>query len=352
MSLMASRARERCVTPIGWSTIMLAALVAVAAVLVYRRDGVNGLTEILVHDMSLFGGILPRVLAGCLLGAFIAELLPHDKVSKSLGPKSGFKGLLIATAFGAILPGGPFTAYPVASALLAVGADFGATIAMVVSWTLIGYGRAVAWELPIMGTDFTLWRIVISLPLPLIAGGLRTLRLCPPLSRRSAMSASLAIDIILWASVAALGVMAWQRGRPLLVTSVREGTMDFIHIVPRIALGVIGSGYIAAIIPAEFIIRSLGPSSGWLGVLTAVVAGAATPGGPVIGFSIGAVALKAGGGSPQVLAYVVAWALFAFQRLVLWEIPFMPAKFVWFRAAVSLPLPFIAAAIAMAVGKP
>ncbi len=82
------------------------------------------------------------------------------------------KGLLIGTAFGAILPGGPFTAYPVASALLAVGADFGATIAMVVSWTLIGYGRAVAWELPIMGTDFTLWRIVISLPLPVLAGAL------------------------------------------------------------------------------------------------------------------------------------------------------------------------------------
>ena len=158
--------------PIGWSTIMLAALVAVSAGLVYRRDGVSGLTETLFHDMSLFGGILPRVLAGCLLGAFIAAILPHDKVSKSLGPKSGLKGLLIATAFGAILPGGPFTAYPVASALLAVGADFGATIAMVVSWTLIGYGRAVAWELPIMGTDFTFWRLIISLPLPVLAGAL------------------------------------------------------------------------------------------------------------------------------------------------------------------------------------
>src|SRR5437763_15962502 len=43
---------------------------------------------------------------------------------------------------------------------------------MVVSWTLIGYGRAVAWEVPIMGTDFTLWRIVISLPLPVLAGAL------------------------------------------------------------------------------------------------------------------------------------------------------------------------------------
>ena len=56
--------------------------------------------------------------------------------------------------------------------LIAVGADFGATIAMVVSWTLIGYGRAVAWEMPIMGADFTLWRIVISLPMPILAGAL------------------------------------------------------------------------------------------------------------------------------------------------------------------------------------
>ena len=166
------------------------------------------------------------------------------------------------------------------------------------------------------------------------------------------MSAALLIDILLWGSVAAVGFIALQRGRLVLTNSVREGAMDFINIVPRIALGVIGSGYIAAVIPQEIITGWLGPNSGWLGVLTAVIAGGATPGGPVIGLTIGAVALKAGGGSPQVIAYVVAWALFAFQRLILWEIPFMPARFVWFRAAVSLPFPFLAAAIAMVIGRP
>jgi uncharacterized membrane protein YraQ (UPF0718 family) len=166
------------------------------------------------------------------------------------------------------------------------------------------------------------------------------------------MSAALLIDIVLWGTVAAVGFLALQRGRPVLVASLRDGTMDFINVVPRIAVGVVGSGYIAAVIPQEIITGWLGPDSGWLGVLTAVIAGAATPGGPVIGFSIGAVALKAGGGAPQVIAYVIAWALFAFQRLLLWEIPFMPARFVWFRAAVSLPFPFLAAAISMAIGKP
>jgi hypothetical protein len=53
---------------------------------------------------------------------------------------------------------------------------------------------------------------------------------------------------------------------------LREGSMDFINIVPRIALGVIGSGYIAAVIPQEIITGWLGPNSGWFGVLAAVIA--------------------------------------------------------------------------------
>jgi hypothetical protein len=165
------------------------------------------------------------------------------------------------------------------------------------------------------------------------------------------MSAFL-IDGILWATVVSLAAMTWRRGRPVFSAAVRGGTLDFLNIIPRIALGVVGSGYIAAIIPSEVITGWLGPDSGWLGVLTAVVAGAATPGGPVVGFSIGAVALNSGGGGPQVIAYVIAWALFAFQRMILWEIPFMPERFVWFRAAVSFPFPFLAAAIAMAIGRP
>ena len=163
---------------------------------------------------------------------------------------------------------------------------------------------------------------------------------------------ALIIDILLWGSLVGVSVIAWRQDKAVLGTALRSGGMDFINIVPRIALGVIGSGFIAAIIPSEVIVGGLGPDTGWLGVATAVVAGAATPGGPVVGFSIGAVALKSGGGTPQVVAYVVAWALFAFQRVILWEIPFMPARFVWFRCAVSVPFPFLAAAIVMVIGKP
>ena len=78
--------------------------------------------------------------------------------------------------------------------------------------------------------------------------------------------------------------------------------------------------------------------------------GALTPGGPVVGFSIAAAALKSGAGAPQIIAYTIAWALFALPRLLVFEIPAMPARVVWLRVAVSLPLPFIAAWTAMRWG--
>ena len=55
----------------------------------------------------------------------------------------------------------------------------------------------------------------------------------------------------------------------MLVSSAREGAKDFINIVPRIALGVVGSGYIAAVIPPEVITGWFGPDSGWFGIIIA-----------------------------------------------------------------------------------
>ena len=163
---------------------------------------------------------------------------------------------------------------------------------------------------------------------------------------------TLAINLALWLVVAALAFVAVLRGRVLLTDGLREGAVEFIKLLPRIAIGVVGSGFIAEVLPKSLIAPWLGPESGLTGVLIATLGGALTPGGPVVGFSIGAAALKSGAGAPQVIAYTTAWALYAIPRLVMWEVPMMPARIVWLRAAVSLPLPFIAAAVAMLLGRP
>ena len=160
------------------------------------------------------------------------------------------------------------------------------------------------------------------------------------------------VDALLFAVAAVLGAIAASRGRALFVGSAREGALDFFKLMPRIMLGVVGSGYIAALLPQEVVGRWLGADSGVTGLIIAVAGGALTPGGPVIRFSIGAAALKGGAGTPQVIAYVTAWALFAVQRLIQWEFPVRPMRLVWLRIATAVPLPFLAALIAMALGRP
>jgi uncharacterized membrane protein YraQ (UPF0718 family) len=160
------------------------------------------------------------------------------------------------------------------------------------------------------------------------------------------------VDIFLWTLVAVLMAVAAVHGRAVVRASAREGVIDFLKLIPRIFIGVVGSGYLAEVLPQDLVGRWLGPDSGAIGVTIAVLGGALTPGGPVVGFSIGAAALKGGAGAPQVIAYVTAWALFALQRLFMWEIPVMPARLVWLRVAASLPLPFLAAAGAMLLGRP
>ena len=153
-----------------WSTATIAILAFAAAATVYARDGSEHFFHILLGDVTLFAEMLPKVLAGCLIGAFVTLLLPREMVARWVGHESGFTGLLIAAFFGFLLPGGPITIYPVAGAFLIIGADAGAVVAFIVSWTLIGYTRALVWELPFFGLEFVIWRIVEALPLPIIAG--------------------------------------------------------------------------------------------------------------------------------------------------------------------------------------
>jgi uncharacterized membrane protein YraQ (UPF0718 family) len=148
----------------------VAGVVGAAALTVYLRDGQARFIEILIGDVALFGEMLPKVLAGCLIGAFLTLLLPREMVARWVGGESGLLGLVIATLVGAILPGGPITIFPIASAFIVVGADIGATVAFVTSWTLLGYTRALVWELPFFGPDFVLWRIIVAAPLPIVAG--------------------------------------------------------------------------------------------------------------------------------------------------------------------------------------
>jgi len=163
---------------------------------------------------------------------------------------------------------------------------------------------------------------------------------------------NLLVDVVLWLAVAILAIIVFARRRAMFGETAVFGARDFLGLLPRIAIGMIGSGFIAEILPKQLIPTWLGPDSGTFGLALATVAGAITPGGPVVGFAIASAALKGGAGAPQVIAYSTAWALFAIQRVIVFEIPMMPPRVVWLRVVVSLPLPFLAAWFAMIAGRP
>ena len=153
-----------------WSTATVAVAVLVAAIVVYRRDGQARFWEILYSDATLFIDILPKVLAACLIASFVAVLMPRETVLRWVGAESGFLGIIVATLAGAVCPGGPITIFPIAAAFVSIGADTGAAIAFITSWTLLGYARVLVWELPFFGGHFVAWRIAIALPLPIVVG--------------------------------------------------------------------------------------------------------------------------------------------------------------------------------------
>ena len=72
--------RKRAV--FDWSAAVIMILSIGSAILVFVREGSARFLSILTDDLELFGVMLPKVLAGCLIGAFVTLLLPRETVAR------------------------------------------------------------------------------------------------------------------------------------------------------------------------------------------------------------------------------------------------------------------------------
>lgn len=114
--------------------------------------------------------VMPQLCLGILIGSLFTVLVPRHIVSRFLGENAGFRGLIVASLLGAIMPGGAVTSMPLLLALGRSGAGIGALIAFLVSWSAVGVQRILIWEIPFLGAEFSVIRLIASLPLPIIAG--------------------------------------------------------------------------------------------------------------------------------------------------------------------------------------
>lgn len=150
-------------------------------------------------------------------------------------------------------------------------------------------------------------------------------------------------SIIFFATAAfILAVVAWRRSPTLVRGAFHNAALRFLEILPRIGLALLTAGFLSQIVPAEVIGGLIGYESGLRGILIGALVGGLTPAGPIVSFPIVLVLLASGGGFPQVMAYLTAWSVFAFHRVVIYEIPLMGARFVMIRLAASAILPVLA----------
>lgn len=169
---------------VDWGLVIVASLSFGAALHVLAKEGTGVAGAILAEDFWLFASILPKVMLGCLIGSLIRLLISRETIERFIGEGSGLTGLALAGLIGMLFPAGPFTIFPLAVVLMASGADRGAAIAFISAWLLVGVNRAIIWEMPFFGTDFVLFRFLISLPMPILLGLFARLplfdRIAPP----------------------------------------------------------------------------------------------------------------------------------------------------------------------------
>src|SRR5207253_8365811 len=128
------------------------------------------------------------------------------------------------------------------------------------------------------------------------------------------------VTIVLWGLVAGLALAAAVRSKALFREGAYEGTRDFVVLIPRVLIGVVGSGYLAAVMPPELIATWIGPNSGVIGIVIGMVAGAPTPRGAVVGFSTWAAAMNGCAATPQGMHYKTGRSLYTIPPPPNWRI--------------------------------
>lgn len=136
---------------------------------------------------------------------------------------------------------------------------------------------------------------------------------------------------------------------PRIVTALRIAGRQARVLVIRIPLAILAASFIAHLIPTEHVSTWIGRDSGFAGILIACAVGAFIPGGPMLTFPLALVIWQLGAGQAQMVAFLAAWSIFAFHRMISYELPLLGPRFVLVRLGSAWMLPVLAGLIAAGI---
>ena len=122
------------------TTLILAVVAAILLIIAFWRG-----RDLPLAGLRAAGRTLWRNLALLLLGFLIAGLaqvlIPREWITRWLGTRAGFKGVLIGCVIGGLMPGAPYATFPLVAALYQAGASLGAVVGFVSAWALWSVSR-------------------------------------------------------------------------------------------------------------------------------------------------------------------------------------------------------------------
>lgn len=145
------------------------------------------------------------------------------------------------------------------------------------------------------------------------------------------------------------GLLALHKGRKYADAGLMRAAEQSLVLVPRLIFALIAAGFVVRLIPTELIGRYLGDSAGFAGVVVGSLGGLLVPSGPMVSFAIASAFALEGASAPALVAFLTSWSVFAAHRILVYEIPLLGGRWVRFRLAAMVVLPFIAGTIALAV---
>ena len=152
------------------SLLSLLVLVSVALIATLWK----GRWQLLISGFKQSGNLVRqvwlRLILGFTLGGLIKVLIPSSMIMEWLGPTSGFKGILIASAAGALITGGPYVSLPIVTSLYTAGAGVGPVIAFLVAVPSLSLPNLFTWHIPFLGTRIALSRYIVGIFIPPVVG--------------------------------------------------------------------------------------------------------------------------------------------------------------------------------------
>jgi uncharacterized membrane protein YraQ (UPF0718 family) len=153
--------------------LSLSVAAAFLFVCAYRRGDGCHRRGILIGATSLLNYI-PLLILAFIAAGLVQVVIPAHVVNTWLGPEAGWRGILIGTVAGGLIPGGPYVSFPLIASVYRSGAGLGTVVALVTSWALLNPSK-LPFELALLGPRFTLARISLVVFLPPLSGFLAQL---------------------------------------------------------------------------------------------------------------------------------------------------------------------------------